>query len=297
MLSSYEKRENLDNEKLELVAKVSQLSRPLFKEKQLKNEIGWTIASVATKVWADKLFPNEINNLEKLWKIIYQICLVNTNNPNKEWRKKLEKLNQRCNYMNKKQYNYLKFRNSLGTDIIIQLVDKHIWANGQSLVKNQKIIENMPTEEIFTAPYKYGTNGIVYNSKPLVHNGVLIDDFMLKFENGKVVDFKAKQGYETLKAIIEFDETSNMLGEIALVDYDSNISNLGLIFYETLYDENASCHMALGSAYLECVQKLTDQINHSGNHVDFMFGTSDLEVIGIKDNQEEIIMKNGNFVI
>ncbi len=300
MLSAYEETTDIDNKKLEHVAKISRTSRPLFKEKQLNNEIVWSIVSVATKTWADKMFPNEKDNVEKLWNTIYKMCLVDQENPIAAWKEKINITESRATHMNEKQYKYLYFKNSLGTDLTIELPKDHIWASGATKVDDKIVIENMPTEEIFTAPYKYGANGIVYNSKPLVYNGVLIDKFMIRFEQGKVVDFKAKEGYDALKSIIEFDDTSNMLGEIALVNYNSLISNSGLIFYETLYDENASCHMALGSAYLECIsnkEEVFKQINQSNNHVDFMFGTSDLEIIGIKDDDtEEIIMQNGNFI-
>ncbi len=300
MLSAYEETTDIDNKKLEHVAKITRTSRPLFKEKQLNNEIVWSIVSVATKTWADKMFPNEKDNVEKLWNTIYKMCLVDQENPIAAWKEKINITESRATHMNEKQYKYLYFKNSLGTDLTIELPKDHIWASGATKVDDKIVIENMPTEEIFTAPYKYGANGIVYNSKPLVYNGVLIDKFMIRFEQGKVVDFKAKEGYDALKSIIEFDDTSNMLGEIALVNYNSLISNSGLIFYETLYDENASCHMALGSAYLECIsnkEEVFKQINQSNNHVDFMFGTSDLEIIGIKDDDtEEIIMQNGNFI-
>ena len=303
MLCTYEERNDIDSKKLDLVAKVSRLSSPLFKEKQLNNEIVWCIAAVATKSWADKMFVGESNNLEKLWETIYKMCLINEDDPIKAWNKKTEVTEKRAKFMNEKQYQCLYFKNRLGTDLMIELPKNHIWAGGGTLVNDKKVIENMPTEEIFTAPYKFGVNGVVYNSKPLVYNGVLIDDFMIRFEKGKVVDFKAKKGHGALKSIIEFDENSNKLGEIALVDYDSPISNSNLIFCETLYDENASCHMALGSAYLECIdnnqtkEEIFEQINQSNNHVDFMFGTSDLEVIGITvDGKNEIVMKNGNFI-
>ncbi len=302
MLGSYEERNDIVAKKLEITAKISRLSRPLFKERQLNNAIVWCIAAVATQSWADKMFPDEKNNVQKLWQTIFKMCLINQDDPVSSWQKKIKQTKTRAELMNRKQYQYLHFKNSLGTDLTIALPKNHLWASGGTIVNGINVIENMPTEEIFTAPYKYGTNGVVYNSKPLVYNGVLIDNFMLKFKDGKVVEFDAKQGYEALKSIIEFDETSNMLGEIALVDDDSPISNSKLIFYETLYDENASCHMALGSAYLECIkdsqtkEEIFKQINQSDNHVDFMFGTKDLEVVGIKDGIEEIIMQDGNFI-
>lgn len=231
MLGSYEERNDIAAKKLEITAKISRLSRPLFKEGQLNNAIVWCIAAVATQSWADKMFPDEKNNVQKLWHTIFKMCLINQDNPVSSWQKKIEQTKTRAELMNRKQYQYLHFKNSLGTDLTIALPKNHLWASGGTIVNGINVIENMPTEEIFTAPYKYGTNGVVYNSKPLVYNGVLIDNFMLKFKDGKVVEFDAKQGYEALKSIIEFDETSNMLGEIALVDDDSPISNSKLIFY------------------------------------------------------------------
>ena len=195
--------------------------------------------------------------------------------------------------MNNKQYKKLTFKNSLGTDLTIELPKNHIWAGGNTVINGIETIANMPTEEIFTSPYKFGVNGIVYSSKPLVYNGSLIENFYLEFKDGEVVNFDAKIGKETLRQIIEYDENSKYLGEVALVDYDSPISKSNLIFYETLYDENAACHLALGSSYLECIKVPNFNIvNKSNTHVDFMIGTKDLEVIA----DGEIIMKDGNFI-
>ena len=163
----------------------------------------------------------------------------------------------------------------------------------------------MPTLEIFTSPLMKGVNGIVYNAKPLLYNNVLIDDFYIEFKDGKVINYAAKKGFDTLKGIIETDEYSCYLGEVALVPYDSAISNTNVIFKDTLLDENASCHLALGASYPECMKgadnKEKDElrklgVNDSKAHVDFMVGTSDLDIVGItKDNKKIQIFKNGNF--
>jgi len=164
----------------------------------------------------------------------------------------------------------------------------------------------MPTEEVFTLPKKTGVNGIVYSSKPLNHNGKLIEDFSFTFKEGRIVDFTAKKGYDTLKELIETDEGSHYLGEVALVPFDSPISKSNILFFNTLYDENASCHLAIGNAYPSCIQngdnmseeELEKQgVNLSINHEDFMFGTSDLSITGITEDGKEVqVFENGNFV-
>ena len=165
----------------------------------------------------------------------------------------------------------------------------------------------MPTEEIFCLPHKYGVNGTLASTKPLVYGGNVIDDFVLKFENGRIVDVKAKEGEETLKHLIETDEGSHYLGEIALVPYSSPISDTNTVFYNTLYDENASCHFAIGSAYSSCIEGGNDiaeedfdkyGINDSITHVDFMVGSDDLDIVGITHDGEEVqIFKDGNWDI
>ena len=158
----------------------------------------------------------------------------------------------------------------------------------------------MPTEEVFTTPNKYTANGIVYSSKPLVYNSSLIDEFFIEFKDGKVINFDAKIGKDILKSIIEI-ENGNYLGEVALVDKLSPINQSNILFYETLYDENASCHLALGDGFPECIKsKKTNEelgVNESKTHVDFMIGTDDLEIIAETETDKKLIMKNGTFVI
>ena len=158
----------------------------------------------------------------------------------------------------------------------------------------------MPTEEVFTTPNKYTANGIVYSSKPLVYNSSLISDFFIQFKDGKVVNYDAKIGKDILKSIIE-TENGNYLGEVALVDKNSPINQSNILFYETLYDENASCHLALGDGFPECIKsdKTNEElgVNESKTHVDFMIGTNDLEIIAETETDKKLIMKNGTFII
>ena len=182
----------------------------------------------------------------------------------------------------------------------------HIWESGSEKdVNGIEFNPNMPTEEIFCLPHKYGVNGTLASTKPLVYGGNVINDFVLKFEKGRIVDFTAKEGEETLRHLIETDEGSHYLGEIALVPYSSPISDTNTVFYNTLYDENASCHFAIGSAYSSCIEGGNDikaedfdkyGINDSLTHVDFMVGSADLDIVGITHDGEEIqIFKDGNW--
>ena len=183
---------------------------------------------------------------------------------------------------------------------VIELPKNHLWLGGAEKCNSGiEFNANMPTEEVFTTPDKYTANGIVYASLPLVYNGSLIEDFYLEFKNGKVINYDAKKGKKSLKSIIEI-KNGNYLGEVALVDITSPISKSNILFYDTLYDENASCHLALGSGFLECIEdkKVLKKFNESKIHVDFMIGTKDLEIIAeTKSGKSVTIMKNGKFII
>lgn len=297
---------DIDEKKLSISAKISRTTRPFYKKMQNNGQIAWCIASVATKTWANKIFPNEKNNVEKLWNKIFKCCLIDESNPITSWNQKLSLLEAKSNILNQIQLKELHYKNNLGTDLTVTLSNKHIWASGgEQLPDGRNYVANIPTEEVFTTPNKFGTNGVVYSSKPLVYNGGIIDDMKLVFKEGKVVEATSKSNQELLDSIITSHENMNYLGEIALVDYDSPISNSGIIFYETLYDENASCHLALGSGFKTCIKNgvdLNDQnleeigFNKSDGHVDFMIGTKDLQIIGKTiDDKEIIIFENGNF--
>ena len=196
---------------------------------------------------------------------------------------------------------------SNGTNFKIDLPDKHIWQSGSERIANSKdCLVNFPTEEVFTSPDCFSANGVVYSSKPLTYNDIIIDKFKITFENGKVIEASAKVGEETLNSMINICKNSNMLGEVALVPFDSPISNCNQVFLETLYDENAACHLALGDSFTECIENGPSipkeelfnnyNLNNSDSHVDFMIGTSDLNITGITKDQKEIpIFINGNF--
>lgn len=298
---------DIPSNKLKIAASHSLNTRKLYREKQSNNEIDWCIASVATKEWGDLLFPNKDNSLELLWETIFDICLVNTDNPEEEWTKKMEENHQMCENLTNMNIKELHYTSSNGTDLTIELPKNAIWCGGSSRIKGRDPIVNMPTEEVFTTPNKYTTNGIIYSSLPLVHSGITIKDIMLEFTDGKITNFDASTGKEELQNIIELDEESSMLGEIALVDKNSKIAKTNILFYETLYDENASCHIAVGRGFKECIkdaQNLSDEelkqigYNNSQNHVDIMVGTNDLNITATTyDNQEILIFKDGSFNI
>lgn len=300
--------EDIDSEKIGKTALFSRTSKPLYKERQLNNEIAWCIACTATKERAKTIFGEGDDSVNKLWEAIFDACYINTIDPIKKWDEFCIQNNQKTKILNSLKIKELHYKNSLGTDLIIELLPQSIWVGAkEQTIYGQEFIANIPTLEVFTTPNRFGTNGIVYASKPLIYNGAYIDDFYIEFKDGKVINYDAKKGKEALKSIVESDDTSSFLGEVALVDYNSPISESKLIHYETLYDENASCHLALGVGFIECVkgsenktkEELLDMgFNYSDNHVDFMIGTKDLSIIAKTfDGKEIIIFENGNFGI
>ena len=225
----------------------------------------------------------------------------------KAWKEHQDALLVRSAKLNEAKFAKLRYRNSLGTDLTVGLPHGYYFTGArEKTAYGKSFCANMPTEEIFSLPDRNAVDGIVYASMPLVHDGNIIDKFWLKFERGRITDFGAEKGYDILKGIIESDEGSHYLGEVALVQYDSPIRSLETLFYNTLFDENASCHLAIGRAYplIEGSDKISDEelasrgVNFSGVHVDFMIGTRDLSVIGIGQNGEEtVVFENGNFAL
>lgn len=280
-----------------------------YYEAIMGNSNQWCVVSIPTTPWAKAIFPNESKEkaVEKLWTLIFKIMRVDKDDPVHEWDRHLQNFRDTMGYLNSKKFVKLRYKNSLGTDLEIGLPQGHKWIGGSEKSKSGvEFIANMPTEEIFTLPDKYKVNGVVYSSKPLIFGGSKIDNFKLVFKDGKIVDFSAEVGEEVLEKVLTIDKNSKYLGEVALVPYDSPISKSGKVFYNTLYDENASCHLAVGSAYpvcLEGAEKMSDKeleekgVNISMNHVDFMIGTKDLEIVGIEPDGTEVqIMMDGNFV-
>ena len=299
---------DIDGSKLEHASLISRTSRPLYKERQAINDVAWCIASVSTYGWAKKVFDGNKDCVQKLWNLIFSICLIDSDDPIKEWDNKLMISSKRCEVLNDLNIKTLHYTNSLGTDLYVGLSQGTKWCGaGETMPDGREIVCNIPTEEIFTSPNRLETNGIVYSSKPLVYNGYIISDFWIKFKDGKVIDFDAKKGKDVLGSIVYGDSTSCYLGECALVPYDSPISNSGVLFYTTLFDENASCHLALGTGFPNCLDRTDGKgkdelismgLNVSDVHVDFMIGTSDLKIEGIAyDGNSVLIFENGNFDI
>ncbi len=273
------------------------------------DKISWCVIAAPSKEWAQKVFPNQSieESIASLWEAIFMATRVDQDDPVTAWRKHNEKLLRKVDYLNQKKYVKLHYYAS-GTDLTIELPEKHVWVGGGSTNDvNIDFVANMPTEEVFTLPKKTGVNGVVTSTKPLNYSGNVIENFQLTFENGKIVDFTAETGYETLKQLIETDEGSHYLGEVALVPDDSPISNANLIFYNTLFDENASSHLAIGNAYsfnLEGGKTMSKQeleengANTSITHVDFMIGSREMNIDGItKDGTNEPLFRDGNWAI
>ena len=288
--------------------KTSNLALQEYRERLMSNKNAWCVVSIPTKSWAKKVFPklSEDEAMEKLWDAIFKTVRVDTEDPVAVWAEHKNKLKASADFLNSHQFKFLHYKNSLGTDLEVELPADHIWLGGSEYTpEGIEFIANMPTEEVFTLPKKTGVNGHVVSSMPLNYNGNLIDQFTLTFKAGKIIDFTAVQGYEVLKKLIETDEGSYYLGEVALVPYDSPISNAKILYFNTLFDENASCHLAIGKAYPVCIKngknmnnsELTQLgVNDSLTHVDFMIGTQDLEIIGVTAAGVEIpVFKNGNF--
>lgn len=277
-------------------------------DNSMSNKCRWCVLSVPTLPWAKKVFPKVSDDeaMESLWDVIFKTVRVDTENPVNAWEKHNAYLEEKIKFMNNNNFKSVHLKSANGTDLNIELPEGHIWAGGSERdVNGIPFNANMPTEEVFTLPKKTGVNGIVYSSKPLSYGGNLIDNFSITFKDGKAIDFTAETGYDVLKQMLESDEGAKYLGEVAFVPYNSPISNSKLIFFNTLFDENAACHLAFGRAYESCVKdadKYSEEelekigVNNSIIHVDFMIGTSDLEVTGINENGETIqIFSNGNW--
>ncbi len=292
------------SDKLSRISHQSMLTQNEARLRRFSNENVWCIALVPTLGLANKIFDSDRDAIGKLWNTIFKCCLIDEKDPILNWNRVLERKRVLVNKLNGLHLRKLHYKNALGTNLEVELSSHGLWQSVSTKKKNSDVefVPNIPSEEIFTSPVKSGTNGIVYSSKVLVYNGNIISDFYIKFEGGKVVEAKAKEGDKILNDMIKEYEGMDMLGEIALVPYDSPISNSNILFYETLYDENASCHLALGDAFPECLDvddtKEKYGFNKCDNHVDFMIGTGDLSIIGeTYDGKIVEIFKDGNFSI
>jgi len=303
--------QDVDPEKAQKSGIAVQKAVSFFREFLMGNKSQWTIIAAPNAVWAKQVFPKlgEKEAEEALWKAIFDASRVTEDNdPVEEWAKHNETLLKHNKILNNYNFKHLHFKNSLGTDLIVELVKNHVWAGGgENATTGVYFNPNIPTEETFTMPYKWGTRGKVYATKPLNYQGKLIEDFWLEFKDGKVVAYDAKKEKNALANILDTDEGSRYIGEIALISHDSPISNTNILFLNTLFDENASCHMALGRAYpmnvkngvnetIENLEKIG--YNNSMVHSDFMFGSEDMEITGVKQDGTEVrVFEKGNFIV
>jgi len=279
-----------------------------FDRLQMCSGFPWCIASIPIPSWAKTVFPeaSEEEAMEQLWSAIFKAVRISGDGTAVEqWQQHLDTLHARLEKMNALNFKSLHYTNSLGTDLTVELPEGHIWEAGNDVTLNgQEYIANIPTEELFTSPLRNSANGVVYASMPLVHDGAIIDKFHFVVKEGRIVEAHAEKGEEALQAAISVDEGAAYFGEVALVPYDSPISNQKILFYNTLFDENAACHIAFGEAYpcLKGGQKMTKEelkargLNDSITHVDFMIGTPDLSIVGTTHDGREIpVFVDGNF--
>lgn len=271
------------------------------------DKIAWSIIAIPSKKWAEKVFPELENEqqVEALWDAIFKTVRIGEGDAVQKWKEHIEYLEARAEQLNKKRFAKLQYK-APGTDLTISLPEKHIWLTGAAKTpQGNSFIANMPTEEVYTVPMKYGVEGYVRNTKPLVYQGNIIDDFTLTFEKGKIAKAEAGVGQELLNEMIGSDEGAAYLGEVALVPHESPISDANILFYNTLFDENASNHLAIGDSYPTCCEGARDLeraqlesigLNTSIVHEDFMIGSSEMDIDGIyEDGSSEPVFRNGNW--
>lgn len=301
----------VDQDRMVRSARSSGAALKEYRQMQMTNAFPWSIGAIPVPSWAKKVFPDcpEDEAMEKLWDaILASVRVTGDGSAVQRWREHLDTLQIRIDKLNDLRLESLHYTNSLGTDLTIRLPEDHLWAGGGGTSKaGIYFIANMPTEEIFTAPLRDGIDGVIYASMPLCLKGEVVDKFHFVIEKGKIAEVHAEVGEEKLKAETTLDEGASYFGEVALVPYDSPIRNQELLFYNTLFDENAACHLAFGEAYAECIKGGGDMtkeelkahgLNDSITHVDFMVGTADLSITGkTREGTEVPVFINGNFAL
>ncbi|MBV8895080.1 MAG: aminopeptidase [Acidobacteriaceae bacterium] len=285
---------------------VSKAYRPAL-ELITRHDINWTIVPCATPAWARVVFPNTRKDaaLEQLWDAVFAATRVDAPDPVAAWRQHSSDLQRRVQFLNERHFSALHFRGP-GTDLQVGLAHGHIWNGGGSTANNGIFgFPNMPTEEVFTTPHRNRTEGVVTSTKPLSHQGSLMENIHVRFERGRIVEASATTGETVLQRLINTDEGARCLGEVALVPHSSPIAASGLLFWNTLFDENAASHIALGQAYSTCIrngENLTPEqlsaqgANSSLIHVDWMIGSADMDVDGISEHGDiEALMRRGEW--
>jgi aminopeptidase len=296
----------------EKIANANMKRFPIIKpyRDKLENRYQWCIAAVPGKAWAKKIFPelSETDAVEKLWDAILYCSRVD-DNPVLAWKKHNENLAKRCKFLNDYKFDRLEYKSSNGTDFTVGLNSIGIFLGGGEYTLGSNIYynPNIPSEEVFTTPMRGVAEGKVVATKPLSYQGKLIENFWIRFEKGKAVEVYAEKNMDLLQKMISMDEGASYIGECALIAEDSPINNTGILFYNTLFDENASCHLALGFGFNNCVEDYEKYqieefeklgVNNSMIHVDFMIGSPDMSIVGVtKDGKRIQIFKNGNWAI
>ncbi|MCY9516203.1 aminopeptidase [Paenibacillus apiarius] len=280
-----------------------------FRQFVQSDKVSWTVVAASTRAWAAKVFPDLSGDegIAKLWDAIFESVRLNTPDPVAAWKEHNATLHKKVDVLNSKHFHKLHYT-APGTDLTIELPEKHLWVGaGSTNEQDVPFMANMPTEEVFTVPHKSGVNGCVSSTKPLSYGGNLINNFKVTFENGRIVKVEAEEGQDILQQLVDTDEGSHYLGEVALVPHESPISQSNVLFYNTLFDENASNHLAIGSGYAFNVEggKTMSQeelaaagVNISITHVDFMIGSAEMDIDGIhEDGTVEPIFRKGNWAI
>ena len=298
---------NQDSDKIGRANKANSIAYKPARERITRFNINWNIIAWPGAAWAKRMFP-ELSGIEaqsKLADAIFDASRVNTTDPVEEWKKHNEVLRKKCKWLNELDFASLHF-NGPGTDLVVGLADGHEWMGGASIAQNGITCNpNIPSEEVFTTPHALNVNGSVCSTKPLSHQGALIDEIQVCFENGKITNAKASKGEEVLLKILDSDEGARRLGEVALVPNSSPISQSGLLFYNTLFDENAACHIALGQCYSKCFkgeENLSEKEiskrggNSSMIHIDWMIGSRHIDIDGINsDGSRVAVFRKGEW--
>lgn len=298
---------DIDPERIKTMSMAGRKVQEAFMPYIMNGIISWNVLAFPNAKWANKVFPDLSDEaaVEALWDQIFRITRSDQADPVAAWQKHIKTIVANREALNRHRFTALHYIGP-GTDLEVGLPEGHIWKGAGHKRKDGRVyMANIPTEEVFTLPHKYKTNGTISSTKPLSYNGQIIDHFKLTIREGRIVDYTAEVGEKALEDMISMDDGARYFGEVAIVPVDSSISNSGLTFFNTLYDENAACHLAVGSAYAHCLkgsEHMTDEekdahgVNKSMTHVDFMVGSKDVAIFGVKADGSKIqIIKDGNW--
>ncbi|MDY4166368.1 MAG: aminopeptidase [Fournierella sp.] len=300
----------LDTGKINRVSLAKQEAMKSWREYTMKDRVQWCVVAIPTPAWAASVFPglSEDEAQEKLWSAIFDVCRVTGGDPVSAWKEHVAKTAACRDKLNELQLESIHMTSANGTDLTVGLAEGHTWEGACSKAENGTVfIANVPTEEVFTAPHRERVNGVVKGTKPYVYNGQLIEGFSVIFKDGVVVEYSAEKNAELLGQLLDSDEGARRIGEIALVPASSPINRSGLLFYNTLFDENAACHIAFGAGYPTTVkggaamtteELLACGVNDSAIHEDVMVGAEDMTITGLTKSGETVtIFENGEWAI